>query len=146
MYNTEDIRYIIGANLMNEGYIDLKEIPFEVLKKHITKYLQFKMQKRGEYLDLKELLEEFDRLVPEEEKQKTMGNLIFFLLECLSMIQGFEIIWSVEEDAVKPYLTMNLYEQDKYDRLVTNKNVDYRITFNTVFDAISEKLEKERKK
>ena len=143
--NTNDIYHVIGVNLLHEGYHDLKDVPFETLEEHIKRYVQYKLQYHDHDLSLDELLKKLEALLTEEEKLKTMGNFIHFLLNYFSLLQEFEMVWYIEE-VVEPEFRVSEYLCDKYDGLVTSKDIDYIQTFHFVLEKIKVKLEGERQR
>lgn len=141
--NTNDIYHIVGVYLMYQGYDDVREVPIEALKEQIKNYILYKIQYFGSDLDLMGALTKLETMVSEEEKSQAMGNFIHYLLGYLSLLQGFEMVWYIDNDIEEPIFKKSDYNSDKYDGLVTSKKINYIKTFKFVLDEIEKKLESE---
>lgn len=143
--NTYDINHIVGTYLMYEGYDDVKTVPIDVLKEQIKNYILYKIQYFGEDLDLMGSLSKLEEQTSSEEKDKAMGNFIHFLLSFFSMLQGFEMVWYIDDTVVDPVLKRSTYDENKYDGLVTNEKIDYKKTFQFMLDEIEKAIEREQR-
>jgi len=139
--NTNDIYNVIDCNLMNKGYTNLNDIPYEVLEEGLKRYMQFKLHYMGEDKSIYEYLSEIEKQVPEEEKLRTMGNFIHYLISYLSILQGFHIVWYIE-NVEEPIWKASEYVEGKIDGLITSDNIDYGKTFKFVLEKIKETLER----
>lgn len=144
--NTFDIYHIVGTYLMYEGYDDVKTVPIEVLKEQIKNYILYKIQYFGSDLDLMEALSKLEERTEYEQKEKAMGNFIHFLLSFFSVLQGFEMVWYIEDNVEGPTLKRSTYNPEKYDGLITSKEIDYKKTFQFMLDEIEKALESEKKR
>lgn len=120
---TNDIYVSIRNSLLSDGYRNIREVPVAVIEEKIKEYLKQKLFIVGD-ADIKTLLEELERCyILEAEKEKGMGNISFYLLWYMAMLQQFEIIWQIEEGPM--HLEESKLYPGKIDKLVTGKNIDY---------------------
>lgn len=78
-------------------------------------------------------------------EEKEVAGIIHYLLQYISLLQNFEVIWVIEENT-SPLFTYNKTFPDKIDALITKKEIDVD-TFNLVLKtALDLKEERERER
>ena len=78
-------------------------------------------------------------------EEKEVAGIIHYLLQYISLLQNFEVIWVIEENT-SPLFTYNKTFPDKIDALITKKEIDID-TFNLVLKtALDLKEERERER
>lgn len=78
-------------------------------------------------------------------EEKEVAGIIHYLLQYISLLQNFEVIWIIEENT-SPLFTYNKTFPDKIDALITKKEIDVD-TFNLVLKtALDLKEERERER
>lgn len=143
MIFTNDIYQIVGFNLEEAGYNDIREVSPNILKEEIKKYLMLKLHETDDDLEFDILFKRLESFIVEPEKTKEMGVFIHYLLWYMGMLQGFEMVWYMEEDATEPRLKENTVFPGMLDGLVTSKEIDYLKTFNFVLEECK-KIKNER--
>lgn len=134
MIFTNDIYRFIGNALLIDGYTDITEVPASIIEKKINEFLRMKLDESDESLDNNTLLRRLESfLIGQHNKEQMMAFFIFYLLWYISIIQGFEVIWRIDDVAV-PYLKDSELYPGKMDSLVTNKDIDYIESFNIVLE------------
>ena len=142
MFFTNDIYIYMRDALIYQGYRDLRDVPIEVIKEEIKGYLMMKLVTNDESLDLDTLLKKFESYIDEKDKTKLMGNFIHYLLSYISILQGFEMVWYIENEQIEPQFKESIYYPGIIDGLVTNKKINYCKTFNYCLN-FAEQLKKE---
>lgn len=134
-----DLFFKINNNLINLGYTNIKNVSYEVLENSIKGYLieKLNLEKTGEYV-LTDLINQIANHIPKDKRQLEMAKLTHFLLNILSGIQDFEIIWYIDKEAKQPYLKRSEFFPDKYDALVSSEDFDYMKTFQIVLEKLRE--------
>lgn len=78
-------------------------------------------------------------------EEKEVAGIVHYLLQYISLLQNFEVIWVIEENT-SPLFTYNKTFPDKIDALITKKEIDID-TFNLVLKtALDLKEERERER
>ena len=78
-------------------------------------------------------------------EEKEVAGIIHYLLQYISLLQNFEVIWVIEENTSSLF-TYNKTFPDKIDALITKKEIDVD-TFNLVLKtALDLKEERERER
>ena len=78
-------------------------------------------------------------------EEKEVAGIIHYLLQYISLLQNFEVIWVIEENTY-PLFMYNKTFPDKIDALITKKEIDVD-TFNLVLKtALDLKEERERER
>lgn len=142
---TNDIFHLIGDSLMIDGYRNIREVPASVIEEKIKEYLRSKLFIDDNNLSLSSLMEELAKCYTiNADKEKGLGNICFYLLWYLSMLQQYEIVWRIEEGPIHFVMSE---DRNKISELHTSKAIDYEKTAIFLLEEatkIEEKVE-ERK-
>ncbi len=143
MIFTNDIFRFIGDALKADGFKDIGEVPINVIEKKINEFLRMKLNISDNSIDnsaLLRMLESF--LEGQHNKDQMMSVFTFYLLWIITMHQGFEITWRID-DVTEPHFRASEFYPGKIDSLVTSKNIDYVGTFNFVLEEAKKLLNNE---
>ncbi|MBE6154900.1 MAG: hypothetical protein E7163_04955 [Firmicutes bacterium] len=145
---SNDIYFFIKKSLKLQGFNDIREVPIDTLKETIRKYIMFKLRNKDEKIyeqdniDLDILFQKYENYIEKRDKPIIMGNFIHCILSYISLIQGWEIVWEIDDKQDEPIFKCN-FEPGKIDRLVTKENINYLATFNFCLEE-ARKLKEER--
>lgn len=138
MIFTNDIFRFIGDSILADGYKDIRKVPINVTEEKINEFLRMKLSESNKELDNSALLMRLQSFLEgQPNKDQMMANFTFYLLWYMSMLQGFEIIWRIEE-VDSPKFLESEFAPGKLDSLITSKNINYISTFTFVFDKARE--------
>jgi len=118
MIYTNDLYIVIGKSLIVQGYSNMIDIPFEIIKKEIKKYLMVKLYEDNDSKNIDELFTKLESYINERDKIRVMGNIIHYLLWYMSLIQNYEIIWYIEDNKAKPIVRESESAPGKIDGLI----------------------------
>ena len=145
MIFTNDIYRFIGDALLEDGYRSIIEVPINVIEKKINEFLRMKLNISDNSIDNSDLLRMLERFLEgQQNKDQMMAVFTFYLLWIITMHQGFEITWKID-DVEKPLLRASEFYPEKIDSLVTSKNIDYVGTFNFVMSEARKFLNNENR-
>ena len=145
MIFTNDIFRFIGDALLEDGFKDIGEVPINVIEKKINEFLRMKLNIDDNSIDNSTLLRMLERFLDRQHnKDQMMAVFTFYLLWIISMHQGFEVIWRIE-DVTEPHLKASEFCPGKIDSLITSKNIDYVATFNFVLKETKKLLNNENR-
>lgn len=132
MIFTNDIYRFIGDSILADGYKDIRRVSIDVIEEKINEFLRMKLYESDTTLDNTSLLKKLESFMEgQHNKDQMMSVFTFYLLWYITMFQGFEVIWEIE-DVQTPYLKPSTFAQGKINSLVTNKEINYVDTFNFV--------------
>lgn len=151
MIAINDIYYKIGSNLAINNFekkdIETKKIMLDdEQKKYIVEKIYQINQKNitEKELNTLELLEILANLIPKEQHFDTLRHFTHHILNIASIMQGWEIIWIVEErPSLIEYPEVNFDENNKLNNLITHKDTDYVKCFAFIYDVFSNNFMKE---
>ncbi|MCI9281350.1 MAG: hypothetical protein HFI49_03740 [Bacilli bacterium] len=145
MIFANDIYIFIGDALLEDGYRSIIEVPINVIEKKINEFLRMKLNISDNSIDNSDLLRMLERFLEgQQNKDQMMAVFTFYLLWIITMHQGFEITWKID-DVEKPLLRASEFYPGKIDSLVTSKNIDYVGTFNFVLEEAKKLLNNENR-
>ena len=145
MIFTNDIYRFIGDALKADGYEYIRDVPINVIEEKINEFLRMKLNIDDNSIDNSTLLRMLESFLDgQHNKDQMMAVFTFYLLWIISMHQGFEVIWRIE-DVTKPHLKASEFCPGKIDSLITSKNIDYVATFNFVLEETKKLLNNENR-
>ena len=68
------------------------------------------------------------------QKPKDINAIIYFLLEYISALQHFAVLWQVN-NTEEPIITYNETYPDKIDSLYTKETINYKKTFELLLNT-----------
>ena len=153
MNKWNDIFRRVDCSAVLCGYNNTSDINVkkEIITDSLKLYLLDKMHEMSatrsvKSIDLKKVtVEEFidmlGELVPEQHHFDTMRFITHYLTAVSSSLQGWEIIWPVEDSLElieSPMVTFN--EEGKWDTITTHKNTPYAQVAKFAYQVFNEQL------
>ena len=130
----------MNLRFVKQGYMNLTEVGESEFLDAIKAFFHMKIPKIKTD-DLTILFNCFQK----NNEEKEVAGIIHYLLQYISLLQNFEVIWVIEENT-SPLFTYNKTFPDKIDALITKKEIDVD-TFNLVLKtALDLKEERERER
>ena len=103
MIFTNDIYRFIGDALLEDGYRSIIEVPINVIEKKINEFLRMKLNISDNSIDNSDLLRMLESFLDgQHNKDQMMSVFTFYLLWIITMHQGFEITWRID-DVTEPH-------------------------------------------
>lgn len=119
----------MNYSFVSAGYFSIEEVPIEELISKINEYLKEKVKEES----FDDIFVLFNKYAQMTQDKKDAESIIHYLLNYISIMQSFEVIWQIS-DVDKPVFTYNKYYPDKIDALNTKKEIDYEATFDLVLN------------
>lgn len=153
MNKWNDIFRRVDCSAVLCGYNNTSDINVkkEIITDSLKLYLLDKMHEMSatrsvKSIDLKkvtveELIDMLGELVPEQHHFDTMRFITHYLTAVSSSLQGWEIIWPVEDSLElieSPMVTFN--EEGKWDTITTHKNTPYAQVAKFAYQVFNEQL------
>lgn len=140
MIFTNDIFRFIGEALLEDGYKNIIDVPISVIENKVNEFLRMKLNIGDDSIDNSTLLRMLESFLDgQHNKDQMMSVFTFYLLWIISMHQGFEMVWRID-DVTEPHFRASEFYPGKIDSLVTSKNIDYVGTFNFVMSETQKLL------
>ena len=145
--NTRDIYQLVGVNLLARDYYNCTlEEKAVMVEEEIKKYIANKLGYCEYIIPLKEALKiELSELLTKlyllTDKEVVYG-VIHYILGLIMDIQGYQVIWQIENS--ESYIMNPTLEEEgeTLDRLKTHVNTDPIVVFNLVFEYYLSKCNK----
>ena len=153
MNKWNDIFRRVDCSAVLCGYNNTSDINVkkEIITDSLKLYLLDKMHEMSatrsvKSIDLKkvtveELIDMLGELVPEQHHFDTMRFITHYLTAVSSSLQGWEIIWPVEDSLElieSPMVTFN--EEGKWETITTHKNTPYAQVAKFAYQVFNEQL------
>ena len=128
-------RFYMDTYLSRKNYanMSLEEVPIEEIVNAINEYLKIQLEKETP-VDTILLFQEYENMLKSLQKPKDINAIIYFLLEYISALQHFAVLWQVN-NTEEPIITYNETYPDKIDSLYTKETVDYQKTFELLLNT-----------
>lgn len=137
-----NFNFYMTYQLVKRGFTNIEEVPTSELLDVLENFLLTALNKQKKGQDLKELFRIYAEMMM--DKEKNLAMIIHYLLGYISILQGFEVVWYINETE-KPYFSYNKYNPDKIDGLNTKKIFDYKEVFELVLEeALDIKEQREK--
>jgi hypothetical protein len=144
MINTRDICYRMDISVVPQNFWELntegkKNLIDSELKKYILSKLELNVtknisEKNNEEVTVYDLINILANNIPKEEHLGTIDQFTHYILKMVGTLQGFDVIWWVEEEE---YLIENpkidIRSDGRWDQVITHKETDYVKSFSHVY-------------
>ena len=158
MNDMRDIYYQIGIKLIEKNYSkknnhEKKELIEAELKSYIATQISLRnpeinfQEEQLAEVTLHDLAEQLEKLIPPKDHFDTMRYLTHYVLESITVLQGYTALWEVSEDESlidKPIVQYG--ENRMVDRLITHQQTSYVKSFDTALETLDEVVEKKEQR
>lgn len=137
MINLKDIYYKVNlilseSDFLNQSIEDKKITLENAICEYISeKIKQLKPDFENENMDIYMLIEMISNIIPKNEHLDTISHFTHLILQVASTIQGWEIVWMIE-NIEKPIVQFDI--NNKWDKLITKDSEDLVNIFKFVYD------------
>lgn len=144
----QDIYYKINTKLVDDGF-DLLNTEYKkrLVEQELKNYIISKINELDSSIlvnvdmDIYFLVDILGRMIPSENHFDVIRHLTHYVLQIAGTIQGWEIIWFVEEDnelIEQPLASFN--DLGKWDKITTHKNTNLVTSFKFVYDIFQNRF------
>lgn len=120
----------MNYHLIEQGYVTMNEVPAEEIVSLLESFLKERLLEKEE----SDIFNLYSKLNQVTEDKKEVETIIHFLLGYMADLQGFAIVWYINETE-EPTFTYNKFYPDKIDGLNTTDKIDYEKVFVYVLNA-----------
>jgi len=138
----QDIYYKVNSSLVNDDFYSFdvdgqkRLVELELKKYIISKIHELDLNiDVNNNMDIYFLVDILGRMIPSSKHFDVIRHLTHYMLQIAGTMQGWEVIWFVEEDNSlidKPLVSFN--ESDKWDKLITHQETDLVYSFKFTYD------------